>query len=188
MSDQPSTTRRSLLRGIAAAALGTAAAGTGVTAALRGRTSVHANLWQIDPDKCVQCDRCATECVLAQSAVKCVHEYRICGYCDFCFGYFRPGSTHDEGAENQLCPVGAIRRTYVEEPYFRYKIDESLCIGCGKCVRGCSQFGNGSFFLQIRHDICEHCNECAIARVCPANAISRVPPDTPYLLKGNSRT
>ena len=30
-------------------------------------------VWQIDPNKCVQCGRCATTCVLNISAVKCMH-------------------------------------------------------------------------------------------------------------------
>ena len=144
-------------------------------------------VWQLDPAKCIQCGRCATECVLAPSAVKCVHAFNMCGYCKLCFGYFQPGAdalTAD--AENQLCPTGAIRRHFVEEPYFEYTIDESLCIGCGKCVKGCGSFGNGSLHLQVRHDRCMHCNECAIARACPAGAYRRVPATQPYLLKGRA--
>jgi len=87
------------------------------------------------------------------------------------------------GAENQLCPTGAIQRNYVEDPYFEYTIDERLCIGCGKCVKGCNTFGNGSLYLQVRYDRCQHCNECAIAVACPSQAYRRVPADDPYLLK-----
>lgn len=43
-------------------------------------------VWQIDPDLCTQCGRCATECVLSPSAVKCVHAYAMCGYCKLCGG------------------------------------------------------------------------------------------------------
>ena len=111
----------------------------------------------------------------------------MCGYCKLCFGYFQPGTTElTEDAPNQLCPVGAIQRTFVEQPYYEYTIDESLCIGCGKCVKGCSTFGNGSLFLQVRHDRCLQCNDCSIARACPSNAFSRVPVDQPYILKGNA--
>jgi len=142
-------------------------------------------VWQLDPFKCVQCGRCATECVVTPSAVKCVHAYNLCGYCDLCGGYLKPdANARSTAAENQLCPTAAIKRRYIEEPYFEYVIDEKLCIGCAKCVAGCTSFGNGSLHLQVRHDLCKNCNECAIARVCPADAFQRVSVDTPYMIKG----
>ena len=142
-------------------------------------------VWQIDTFKCVQCGRCATECVMTPSAVKCVHAFNLCGYCDLCGGYLKPDpNARSTAAENQLCPTAAIKRRYIEEPYFEYVIDEKLCIGCAKCVAGCTSFGNGSLHLQVRHDRCKNCNECAIARVCPADAFQRVPANTPYLIKG----
>ena len=142
-------------------------------------------VWQIDPFKCTQCGRCATDCVLPISAVKCVHAYDLCGYCDLCGGYFKPGTKDlNTAAEHMLCPTAAIQRKYIEEPYFEYIIDEELCIGCSKCVAGCTSFGNGSLHLQIRHDVCVNCNECSIARVCPSDAISRISANTPYLIKG----
>ena len=142
-------------------------------------------VWQLDPDKCVQCGNCATECVLNPSAVKCVHAYDVCGYCKLCGGYFKPDAHRlDTAAENQLCPTGAIKRKFIEDPYFEYSIDEQLCIGCGKCVKGCGSFGNGSLYLQVRHDRCVNCNDCSIARSCPADAYRRVPALTPYLLRG----
>lgn len=132
-------------------------------------------LWQLDPAKCIQCGRCATHCVLTPSAVKCVHRFAMCGYCRLCFGYFQPGAAAlNSGAENQMCPTGAIRRTFIEDPYYEYAIDESLCVGCGRCVKGCSSFGNGSLVLQVRHDRCVNCNECSIARHCPADAFRLV--------------
>lgn len=142
-------------------------------------------VWQIDPAKCMQCGRCATSCVLNPSAVKCFHTHGICGYCTLCFGYFRPGAANlHEGAENQACPTGAIRRTFIEEPYYEYSIDADLCIGCGRCVRGCNLFGNGSMYLQVSHDLCVNCNECAIARACPADALRRVPLADRYVDRG----
>ncbi|MBN1999334.1 ferredoxin, partial [candidate division KSB1 bacterium] len=123
------------------------------------RSSKDDMVWQIDPDLCVQCENCVTECVLSPSAVKCVHAYAMCGYCDLCGGYLQPNtSLLDTGAESQLCPTGAIKRTFVEDPYFEYIIDEELCVGCGKCVKGCGSFGNGSLFLQVRHNLCVNCN------------------------------
>ena len=148
----------------------------------KGRSSKL--VWQLDPAKCISCGNCATYCVLDQSAVKCVHNFTMCGYCDLCTGYFHPEPIAlNSGAENQLCPTGAIRRSYVEDPYFEYTIDERLCIGCGKCVKGCNAFGNGSLQLQVRHDRCQNCNECAIGAACPSQAFRRVPADDPYLLK-----
>lgn len=141
-------------------------------------------VWQLDPAKCIQCGGCATNCVLNPSAVKCVHRFEMCGYCRLCFGYFQPGAAAlNSGAENQLCPTGAIRRQFIEEPYHEYTIDESLCIGCGRCVRGCAAFGNGSLALQVRHNRCVNCNDCSIARKCPAQAFSLVAPDDPYRFK-----
>lgn len=143
-------------------------------------------VWQLDPFKCVQCGRCADECVMTPSAVKCVHAYDLCGYCDLCGGYLKPDSNaRSTAAENQLCPTAAIKRKYIEDPYFEYVIEEDLCIGCAKCVAGCTSFGNGSLHLQVRHDLCKNCNDCSIARVCPAEAFQRVPADTPYLIKGD---
>jgi electron transport complex protein RnfB len=141
-------------------------------------------VWQIDPEKCTQCGRCATHCVLAPSAVKCVHSYAICGYCDLCGGYQRPDAkSRTTGAENQLCPTAAIRRKFIEDPYYQYTIDEPLCVGCGLCVEGCGMFGNGSLYLQVKQDLCVNCNECAIATACPSDAFRRVPASDPYLLK-----
>lgn len=144
-------------------------------------------VWQVDPYKCIQCGKCATECVLKPSAVKCVHGYAMCGYCKLCFGFFEsealPERMAGTAAEFQRCPVDAIVRTYKRDPYYQYDIREDRCIGCGICVKGCGAYGNGSLFLQIRHDRCMNCNECSIAAACPAQAIRRVPVTQPYLMK-----
>jgi electron transport complex protein RnfB len=170
------------VRGASLVGLGAAAGVLGFDAGADG------TVWQIDPDKCIACGNCATYCVLVPSAVKCVHAFAMCGYCDLCTGFFEPDpNALNTGAENQLCPAAAIERTFVEDPYYEYVIDESKCIGCGRCVKGCAAFGNASLFLQIRHDRCANCNECAIAAACPAEAIRRVPAHAPYLLKGEER-
>ena len=145
-------------------------------------------VWQIDPYKCIACTNCANYCVLTPSAVKCVQHYPMCGYCKLCTGYFEPEpNALTTAAENQVCPTGAIKRKALEDPYYDYTIDEPLCIGCGKCVVGCVLFGNGSFALQVRHDRCVNCNECAIAIVCPADAFKRVPASQPYILKNREK-
>ncbi len=164
-------------------------AGTGsVVAALVYRASgFHRSgrmVWQLDPRKCIQCGKCETACVLQPSAVKCTHGYAMCGYCKLCFGFFKPDAPRlDEAAENQICPTGAIARKFIEAPYFEYSIKEPLCTGCGLCVKSCANFGNGSLYLQVRHDRCKNCNTCRIAELCPAQAFVRVPEESPYLLK-----
>ena len=179
---EPPVTRRTFLRnGARIAAMTGLGALAGVVA---NRSTAEGWVWQIDPLKCVRCGNCATQCVLEQSAVKCVHAFALCGYCNLCTGYFEPQpNALTTAAENLLCPTGAIKRTYIEDPYYEYTIDEKLCIGCAKCVEGCNRFGNGSLFLQIRHDRCVHCNECAIARTCAGDAFRRVPVKQPYLIK-----
>lgn len=179
--------RRDLLRGglRGAGLLGLGAAG----GFLAGREAKADTVWQINPDLCIQCGRCATECVLEVSAVKCTHSFGMCGYCKLCTGYFEPEPVNlDEGAENQLCPTGALKREYIEDPYYEYRIVRELCVGCGKCVKGCNMFGNGSLYLQVGHDRCLNCNICSIATACPAQAFVRVPADKPYLLRGKGKT
>lgn len=175
--------RRDFIQGGMRLSLALAFGGIGSLALKKTTTSEW--VWQIDPYKCTQCGRCATECVKNPSAVKCVHAFDLCGYCDLCGGYLIPDPVNlDTGAENQLCPTLAIQRKFIEDPYFEYTIDEDLCIGCAKCVKGCASFGNGSLQLQIRHDLCLNCNQCSIARACPNKAISRIRADNPYLIKG----
>lgn len=176
--------RREFIQSTGRFALAISLGGLGGLAFSKAKTGEY--VWQIDPFECTQCGRCADECVLTPSAVKCFHAYDLCGYCDLCGGYFKPGVMDlHTGGENQLCPTSAIKRNFVEDPFFEYSIDEDLCIGCAKCVKGCSSFGNGSLHLQINHNLCVNCNECAIARKCPSNAITRVPAENPYKVKGD---
>ena len=153
------------------------------------KTKAKELVWQIDPLKCTQCGQCETHCVLTPSAAKCMHSFEMCGYCDLCSGYLRQGVKDlDTGAEVQLCPTNAITRKFIEEPYFEYVIDEDLCTGCAKCVKGCTDFGNGSLHMQIKHELCKNCNQCSIAIACPSNAIERVPATQAYKPKSGYQT
>src|SRR6266496_299672 len=90
----PRVSRRQFARAGARAA---AWAGLGGLAGLlASRSRIEGMVWQIDPAKCLRCDRCATHCVLEQSAVKCVHGYALCGYCQLCTGYFEPEPNRSE--------------------------------------------------------------------------------------------
>ncbi len=151
---------------------------------VKKQSAADALVWQIDPSQCIGCGACSYRCVLNVSAVKCFHNFKMCGYCDLCTGFFDPQPlARNTGAENQLCPTNAIRRREVETPYFEYVVDQNLCVGCGKCVDGCFSLGNGSLFLQINQELCKQCNQCAIALHCPAQAISRIPAAQAYQLK-----
>lgn len=174
--------RRDFLGKMGQVGVGLGLLGLGAAALRRGGSD--GLVWQLDPNKCNMCGRCATECVLEQSAVRCVHNHEMCGYCDLCFGYLLPAHTErSEAAENQVCPLGAIKRTFIEDVYYEYDIDDDACNGCGKCVKLCNHSGNGSLFLQVKQERCLNCNECAIARACPAGAFRRVAASQGYLLK-----
>ena len=176
-------TRRLLLRD---SVRGASLVATGAAAVLLARGAAAKEMvWQIDPHKCVACRNCETQCVLTPSAVKCAHNFKMCGYCNLCFGYYNTAmpAPVGAGAEKQLCPTGAIVRKYVTKVAYRYTIEESECVGCGLCVRGCTENANGSLYLQIRHDRCVNCNQCMIAEACPTGAVVRVPADRPHIMK-----
>ena len=163
MKDQVS--RRGFLlwsiRSVAALAL------VGGSGLLLGKNKRY-RLYQIDPAKCTECGLCATACVRTPSAVKCINQFDICGYCDYCYGYYQ-----GEAENRELrCPYDAIVRKPQGEGRYEYTINEDKCTGCGVCVTNCRTLGNASFYLQIRHDLCHECNQCAIAEVCPVDAIS----------------
>jgi electron transport complex protein RnfB len=184
-NDEQNIDRRGFV-GACGRVLGAVGLGGLASAFLWRKGRAGGEVWQIQPDHCIACDRCQTHCVLDVSAVKCVQCFALCGYCDVCTGYFPTKyDALDTGAENQLCPTGAITRKFIEQNgptrYFEYTIDESLCIGCGKCVTGC-RLMNGSLYLQVRHDRCLNCNECSIAVACPTQAFRRVPASRPDLL------
>lgn len=154
----------------------------------------RADVWQLDPRKCVDsklgvtdvdaCQRCATECVVALSAVRAVNDHLKCGRCYICPAYFDIMSElNDEWLPSQkLCPRDAITREPIgdadpDDPannFYEYIIDEELCNGCGKCVMGCKEpAGLGSIVLEVRNDACLNCNRCTIATACPEDAYFR---------------
>ena len=175
-------TRRSFIKTVTR---GTALVALGGLGLFRIRPDRDNRVWQIDPYKCIQCGNCADYCVLRPSAVKCVHAIEsLCGYCEPCFGYFDPGAVdRHTGAENLMCPVDAIARRHVNGPNWEYTIDEAKCTGCARCAKGCNTHGNGSLYLQVRHDRCLNCSQCSIAAACPSDAFVRVPASDPYILK-----
>jgi len=182
-------TRRDFLgQGVRGASLMALGGVLGAMAVHKPAPAAGKMVWQIDPYKCIYCERCATECVLNPSAAKCLNVFPLCGYCNLCTGYFEAEpNALTTAAENQLCPTGALKRKWVEDEYYEYTIEAALCIGCARCVKGCTDYGNGSLFLQIDHQLCVQCNQCSIARVCPSQAISRIPASKPYLLKDRIR-
>ena len=187
MNEQP--TRREVL--------GHAARGAGVLALagplvyLVKKTGAE-GVWVIDPTKCVNvrlgatgvevCDKCATSCVLPLSAIRAVNVYSECGRCCICPAYFDVHSMigPDGLPTRRLCPRDAITRVPIGEVdpddplnnFYDYIIDEELCNGCGKCAMGCKEpAGLSSIRLEVRYDLCTNCNRCAIAMVCPEDAL-----------------
>ncbi len=178
------STRREFID-LAGRAIGLTALGGAATTLVLRRASAHA-VFQVDPAKCTACDLCRTSCVLSLSAVKAVNDFAKCGYCMLCPAYMDVTSMPDETGipSGKVCPQDALKRRVVGEEdlydpnnnYYEYTIDETLCTGCGKCIKAClPPAGNGSLRLEIRYDRCLTCNECAILVACPEAAIVRVP-------------
>lgn len=161
-------------------------AGVGGAAAVLARRAASNTVFQIDPSRCVACDLCRTSCVLSHSAVKAANEFKKCGYCQLCPAYYDVTSQPDEKGipTGKVCPQDALKRRVVgkideEDPnnnYYEYTIDESLCDGCGKCVKACKPpAGNGSLHLEVRYNRCVECDACSIQIACPESAIVRIP-------------
>jgi electron transport complex protein RnfB len=153
-------------------------------------------VWQVDASRCVNsrlgeagaevCTLCTSECVVNQSAVRAVNNFKECGRCYICPAYYSIKSAVDEKGlpSEKLCPRDAIERKpigYVdpEDPannFYEYVIDEEKCDGCGLCVKGCREpLGLGSIILKVRHDLCVGCNRCAISIACPKDAVEQRP-------------
>jgi electron transport complex protein RnfB len=153
-------------------------------------------VWQVDASRCVNsrlgeagaevCNLCTSQCVVNQSAVRAVNNFKECGRCYICPAYYNIKSAVDEKGlpSEKLCPRDAIERKPIgyidpEDPannFYEYVIDEEKCDGCGLCVKGCREpLGLGSIVLKVRHDLCAGCNRCAISIACPKDAIEQRP-------------
>ena len=171
-------------RGAAVVALGT----VGVRA---GRAAgIDRPIWQIDPDKCIRCGKCETACVRKPSAVKCLNDLELCANCFACHGHVHTSKNKICDPENdaKVCRGDAVIRTRIGRSQRNiYTINHDLCVGCGDCVERCTTIGMQSMFLSILPTLCLGCNECAIAKVCPGNAIIRIP-RTPAVESRNTTT
>ena len=136
--------------------------------------------WRINPDNCVLCGQCATACVRRPSAVKCVNDQKKCSLCVVCYGHVKDQHVDSKKINTapKVCPNNAVIRKDltggIDGPH-TYTIDQSRCVGCAECASRCSEHGTQSMFLIIRPDLCLNCNECEIAKTCPAEAVERVP-------------
>ena len=178
------------------AARGLALTGLGGVAGMLAYKAHASNAWAIDTSRCVNsrlgalgvdvCERCATECVVALSAVRAVNEFSKCGRCYVCPAYFQITSAVGEDGlpSEKVCPRDAIQRKAIgwideDDPannFYEYEIDADLCNGCGRCVMECKEpAGLGSIRLEVRYDVCLDCNRCSIAIACPDDAYERRP-------------
>ena len=153
--------------------------------------------WTIDTSRCINsklgalgvdvCELCASQCVVALSAVRAVNEFSKCGRCYICPAYFKITSAvgPDGLPSEKVCPRDAIKREAIgwvdpDDPannFYEYTIDEEKCNGCGRCIMECKEpAGLGSIRLEVRHDDCLNCNRCSIAIACPEEAYERGEP------------
>lgn len=170
--------------------------GLGSTAGFLVKKADGQIVWQVDASRCVNsrlgeagaevCTLCTTECVVNQSAVRAVNNFKECGRCYICPAYYNIKSAVDEKGlpSEKLCPRDAIERKPIgyidpDDPannFYEYVIDEAKCDGCGLCVKGCREpLGLGSIILKVRYDLCVDCNRCAISIACPKDAIDQRP-------------
>jgi electron transport complex protein RnfB len=137
--------------------------------------------WQIDPEKCLACGRCATACVRKPSSAKAVNDPKKCSNCVVCYGHISDTQVDSDKIDTEgkrVCPVDAVQRENFSggaDGLFLYRQDPKRCIGCAQCVKRCNEHGSKSMFMIIRPDLCLGCNECAIAVACPHGAVIRIP-------------
>ena len=74
--------------------------------------------------------------------------------------YYRPFCKY-------LCPLGAVYGAFHPIAFYRLKINEEKCVGCGACVRTCPM---GVDVINHPNSVeCIRCGECM--KACPTNAI-----------------
>ena len=107
MPEETNVTRRDFISSAVRGA-GLLAAG-GVVGAVAAQ-SHGTTVWQIDPLKCTQCGKCATDCVLNPSAVRCLNVFPVCGYCKLCTGYFeaQPDPAAAKAFAEKMHPLGRL--------------------------------------------------------------------------------
>lgn len=67
-----------------------------------------------------------------------------------------------------LCPLGAIYAVFNPISMFRYRVDESRCVHCGKCAKVCKMQVN-----PVENANSAECIRCGLCKqVCPTDAIS----------------
>ena len=123
---------RDALRGASLAALG-GLVGLGLS---RGRGDTY--VWQIDPAKCNSCGLCATACVLEETAVKCMHNFDICGYDstsgnEVCNNFFFESN---EGYEDIIVNLTFNDKEYKQVPKIGkilITINRTTICGDGRC-------------------------------------------------------
>lgn len=67
-----------------------------------------------------------------------------------------------------ICPLGAFYSIFNKISFYKYKVDDNLCVHCGKCKRTCKMDVDMS---KNQDDLeCIRCGKCI--DVCPTGAIS----------------
>ncbi|MDH3982094.1 MAG: hypothetical protein OES84_04245 [Kiritimatiellaceae bacterium] len=137
--------------------------------------------WQINPDKCRNCNACEIACVRKPSAAKALNDPKKCSNCVVCYGHIKNKHIESDKIDShgeRICPYNAVlRKNFCGgiDGMYLYSHNHAKCTGCAKCVKKCNEEGTGSMFMVIRPDLCLGCNECAIAVACPHDAVERIP-------------
>lgn len=71
---------------------------------------------------------------------------------------------------NTVCPVGTVLGLFSKHPLLHIKIDESKCVACGRCGRGCKSSCIDMDAHTVDYSRCVDCFDCI--RRCKDNAIT----------------